>query len=149
MATTEGTNIYYPDNSTPFNINTILANMAQSVETNVGPYVENQDYQSLTGEAYISSSGSGKHLMIARTGKLVTLSWFVERTTGNFPVAREKVCDLPEDMWPPFNHWQIARGATNGSDLSQVHISPNGTFNVGSHTNLVNTSLGVITYRTA
>lgn len=121
--------IVYPDEGTSFNINTILATMASSIESAVGPHIEDTGWTAISVNSGFTAAES---LGWRRIGKIIYLRGMVTRAAGVFPAAHEAVFTLPVGARPPiYSRWPLAVYASSLARGAMGTIASDGICYVG------------------
>lgn len=123
--------IWTPDEGTSYNINTILATMASSMDTAIGPYVSDTGWVAITPNAGYTA---GEGLAWRRVGKEVKLRGLVTKTGSNYGTTYEPVFTLPAGSRPAiFSRWPVASFiSSTESRLVHANIAADGVVSVGS-----------------
>lgn len=119
--------IFYPDESTGYNINTILATMASSMDTAIGPYVGEQKLTIAPSGGDITLAAgytAADDLSVSQQGKIIILEGTLRRTAGNFTNSPETLFTLPSTVRPRafrrLVHPLFASGVTVGTMITNI-----------------------------
>lgn len=97
MATTAA-GFWYPDEGTSFNINTIMATMASSLQTKVGPHVVDTGWVDCPLNPGTTQQGSSLP-QVRRIGKVVYMRWGISGT-GRTAGTTTNVFTVPAGFRP-------------------------------------------------
>lgn len=127
MATTAG-GIWYPDEGTNFNINTILATMASSIESKVVPYARSVGpvNMSYAGGSNFETYSAGANPKATKLGKIVFFEGIVRCNTANYisSSTARTVGTLPSGYRPVVTQVIVCQGS--GTTTWSLTIATNG-----------------------
>lgn len=134
--------IWYPDNGTSYNINTILGTMASSINTAYAPYTTDTGWVNCVYQSGFSAGVAGQ-LAIRQIGKVVYIRG---GATGTFPnAAYVTVSELPAGFPAPATTTRDG-GFGNEGKSAGIEIGANRLIKMSNNNPVAATWIGVSTF---